>query len=146
MKLFKIALATLPLMFGSAAFAAEHEIQMLNKGPDGQRMWYEPAVLVAEPGDTITFVSVDKGHNSESMMIPEGAEGWKGKMSKDMTITVDAEGVYSYKCTPHFGSGMIGFIVVGDPSVNLEAVEGQRYAGRSKKIAAELIAQIKEGM
>lgn len=142
----RLALAAVMVVFGSAAFAAEHEIQMLNKGPDGQRMWYEPAVLVAEPGDTITFVSADKGHNSESMTIPEGAEKWKGKINKDLTITVDAEGVYSYKCTPHFGSGMVGFIVVGDPLVNLEEIESQKYAGKSKKVAAELIARIKEGL
>lgn len=41
---------------------------------------------------------------------------------------------------------MIGFIVVGDPSVNIEEVEGLRYVGRSKKVAAELNEQIKAGM
>ena len=28
---------------------------------------------MAEPGDTIKFVAVDKGHNSESLVVPEGA-------------------------------------------------------------------------
>ena len=38
---------------------------------------------------------------------------------------------------------MIGFVVIGDAAVNLEEVEGLRYAGRTKKVAAELIEQIK---
>lgn len=146
MKTLKVVLVFLPFILGSAAMAADHEVQMLNKGPDGQTMWYEPAILVAEPGDTVTFVSVDKGHNSESMLVPGGAEGWKGKINDDVSVTVGPEGVYAYKCTPHFGTGMVGFIVVGDPSVNLEEVEGLRYVGRSKKVAAELIEQIKAGM
>ncbi|MEM7042759.1 MAG: pseudoazurin [Pseudomonadota bacterium] len=145
MKSLKIVLSVLPFVLSPFAFAADHEVQMLNKGPDGQRMWFEPAIVVAEPGDTITFISVDRGHNSQSIMIPDGAEGWKGKFSKDLQITVTAEGVYAYKCTPHYGMGMVGFIIVGDPSVNIDAVEGIRYPGRSKKVAAELIGQIKDG-
>ncbi|MEM8951221.1 MAG: pseudoazurin [Pseudomonadota bacterium] len=146
MKFVKAAVAIAPFMFASAAVAADHEIQMLNKGPDGQPMWYEPAILIAEPGDTVTFLPSSKGHNVESMLVPEGAEEWKSKMNKEINITVESEGVYAYKCTPHFGSGMIGFIVVGDPSVNLEEVKGLRYAGKSKKVAEELIAQIEAGM
>lgn len=53
---------------------------------------------------------------------------------------------YAYKCTPHFGTGMVGFIIIGDPSINLKEVEGLCYAGRAKKIAAELIEQVKAGM
>lgn len=41
---------------------------------------------------------------------------------------------------------MIGFVVVGDAAINLEEGEGLRYAGRAKKVAAELIEQIKLGL
>jgi len=141
----KTILTVLPFLLASTSFAAELEVQMLNKGSDGSRMVFEPAIVVAEPGDTVTFISVDKGHNSESMALPSDAEGWKGKINDDVSVTVGPEGVYAYKCTPHFGTGMVGFIVVGDPSVNIEEVEGLRYVGRSKKVAAELIEQIKAG-
>ncbi len=55
----KTILTVLPFFLASTGFAAELEIQMLNKGSVGSRMVIEPAVVVAEPGDTITFVSVD---------------------------------------------------------------------------------------
>lgn len=135
--------AALSIGLASTALAAEHQVQMLNKGPDGQRNWFEPAIVMAEPGDTIKFVAVDKGHNSEGLVVPEGASEWKGKINEELVITVDSPGVYAYKCTPHFGLGMIGFVVVGDPSVNIEAVEETRYPGKSKALAAELIDEIK---
>ncbi len=66
------------------------------------------------------------------------ARTWQSRSSlKDSTLG---------KCTPHFGMGMIGFIVVGDPSVNIEEVEVVCYDGRAKKVAAELIEQIKAGL
>lgn len=131
------------LIRGRHAYAAEHEVQMLNKGPDGQRNWFEPAVLRAEPGDTIHFVATDKGHNSTSLVIPEGAEPWNGKLSQDISVTLEVPGLYSYKCTPHLGLGMVGLIAVADPSINLEAVAKGRYPGKAKTVMAELLEQVK---
>jgi pseudoazurin len=125
------------------ARAEEHVVEMLNKGPDGQRNWFEPALIRVEPGDTITFKAVDKGHNSASIEVPEGAEEWKGKINQDVQVTVQQEGLYAYKCTPHFGLGMVGLIVVGDPSVNLEVVEKQKYPGKAKSVMADLLEQVK---
>jgi pseudoazurin len=125
------------------ARAAEHEVQMLNKGPDGQRNWFEPAVLRIEPGDTVKFVPTDKGHNSASVVIPEGAEAWNGKLSKEISITLTVPGLYSYKCLPHFGLGMVGLIVVGDPSANFDAVAAGRYPGKAKTVVSDLLAEVK---
>src|SRR5690606_8358648 len=63
------------IMVAGAAGAAEIEIRMLNKGEKGA-MVFEPDYVKAAPGDTIRFVSTDKGHNAETIkgMIPEGAE------------------------------------------------------------------------
>jgi pseudoazurin len=126
--------------------AAEHEVQMLNKGPDGQRNWFEPAVVYAQPGDTIRFVPADKGHNSTSIVVPDGAKKWNGKLSQEISITLDAPGLYSYKCTPHFGLGMVGLIVIGDPSINLEAVKSARYPGKARTVMAELIEEVEASM
>lgn len=125
------------------ARAAQHSVKMLNKSPEGQRNWFEPAVLFIEPGDTVQFVATDKGHNSESLVVPEGGETWKGKLSKDVSATLTVEGLYAYKCLPHFGLGMVGLVAVGDPSVNIAEVESERYPGLSKKVMAELIEQVK---
>jgi pseudoazurin len=138
-----VTCAALVMGMTAVAQAAEHEVQMLNKGPDGQRNWFEPAVTAAEPGDVIKFVAVDKGHNSASLEIPEGTEEWKGKISKEVDVTVETPGVYAYKCTPHLGLGMVGFLVVGGSLDNIDAAEAARYPGKSKQIAADLIAEIK---
>lgn len=80
---------------GTSASAADHEVRMLNKGPDGQPMQFDPAFLKVQPGDTVTFVAVDKGHNSKSIlgMVPEAAETWKGKMNEEIKLTFSVEGV-----------------------------------------------------
>lgn len=138
------AAVTLSAVIGCNAVAAEHEVRMLNKGPEGQPMQFDPAFLKIAPGDSVTFVATDKGHNSESIleMIPQSAEPWKGKMNEEITLTFDVEGIYGYKCQPHFGMGMVGIIQVGDNTENLDAAETAKLPGRAKTRMAELIAQV----
>lgn len=128
-----IAAGALAVLFATSASAETFEIKMLNKGEEGS-MVYEPAFVLAAPGDTITFVSVDKGHNAETIkgMIPEGAEPFKSKMSSDFSVTLDTEGVYGIKCTPHLGLGMIALVQVGAP-VNLEEAAAVKQRGKAKK-------------
>jgi pseudoazurin len=52
-------------------------------------------------------------------MIPAGAESWAGAMSQDISVTLDAEGVYVYQCDPHVMMAMVGVIQVGN-AVNME--------------------------
>ncbi len=142
-----IALAAgLSLTMLSAAQAAEHEVRMLNKGPEGQPMQFDPAFLKIEPGDTVKFVATDKGHNAETIleMIPERAETWKGKINEEITVTFNEEGIYGYKCMPHFAMGMVGIIQVGDDVSNLDSAETAKLPGRAKPRMAELIAQISD--
>ncbi|WP_415896485.1 pseudoazurin [Neptuniibacter sp. QD72_48] len=105
------------------ASAADHTVMMKNSGPDGS-MVFEPAILNVEVGDTVTFQPTDPGHNSESIsnLIPAGSTGWKGKMMKEVSFTVDKEGVYVYKCRPHAMMAMVGVVVAGKPT-NLEEVK-----------------------
>ena len=126
--------------------AADHQILMLNKDSEGRLMQFEPAFLKVAPGDTVTFVAQDMTHNSESFAgkIPEGAEAWKGKINEEVSVTLSEPGVYMYQCTPHLGMGMIGAIVVGEPT-NLEAVKGIKYPGKSKAAAEEIFAEIERG-
>ncbi|MET3660379.1 pseudoazurin [Aquamicrobium ahrensii] len=146
MKTFYAVALAIGLAMPFSVFAADHEVKMLNKGSDGTPMVFEPLVVKAEPGDTITFIPTDKSHNSASMKdgLPEGAETWKGKTNEQVTVTVNAEGVYMYQCTPHLGMGMIGAIVVGQPA-NLEAVKGLKYPGKAKKTAEKIFAEIEAG-
>jgi pseudoazurin len=104
-----------------AGLAAEHEVKMLNQGADGI-MVFEPGYLKVNPGDTVTFVPANPGHDSVSDAIPDGAKGWKGQINQPVKVTLDKEGVYLYKCTPHLALGMVGVIQVGKP-VNKDQVE-----------------------
>src|SRR5690606_17558680 len=90
-------------LLAAPAWAADHQVQMLNKDSEGRPMQFEPAFLKIAPGDTVTFVPTDKGHNSEAFpnLIPEGAEPWKGKINEEITVTFTEEGFYAYKCQPH---------------------------------------------
>lgn len=121
--LASMLLATLP------AAAERHEVRMLNQGEDGM-MVFEPGYLRAQPGDTVVFVATDPSHNSESVAVPEGAANWQGAIDEEVSITLDADGVYLYQCTPHLPLGMVGIIQVGD-AVNLDSVRDEAEALRA---------------
>ncbi|EDP61545.1 pseudoazurin [alpha proteobacterium BAL199] len=132
------------LVFAGQASAADHVVEMLNRGSNGQPMQFEPAFLKIEPGDTVTFKSVQPGHNVISIdgMMPDGAKPFKSQVSKDFTITFERSGVYGYKCLPHYGMGMVGVIQVGDDTSNLEAAKGVRAPGRAGALFKELFGQV----
>lgn len=115
------ALAALPVQ------AANFEVQMLNKGAAGT-MVFEPSALKIAPGDTVTFIPTDKGHNAETIkdMLPEGAEAFKGALGKEVIATFTVEGVYGIKCAPHLGMGMVALIQVGDAPANVDAAKGAK--------------------
>jgi pseudoazurin len=128
-----------------AASAADYQVKMLNKGPDGQMMAFDPAFLKIAPGDSVTFVPVNKGHDVQSIdgMIPDGAQPWKGKVSQEITVQFTQPGVYGYKCLPHFGLGMVGLIEVGDNPANLQAAEDVNLPPRAQKRMQAFFAEVK---
>ena len=135
--------AVLALAAAGAASAETHEVKMLNKGAEGM-MVFEPAFVRAQPGDVIHFVAADKGHNAQSVkgMLPDGAEPFKGKMSQDLSITVEKEGLYGVKCLPHYALGMVALIQVGAPT-NLKAAEAAEGHGRAARKFEKLFAKVK---
>lgn len=117
------AAAALLLLAAAPAAAANFDILMLNKGADGATMVFEPAFVQVAPGDTVTFVPTDKGHNAETIkgMAPDGAEPFKGGMGKEIVVTFTEPGAYGIKCAPHLAMGMVAWVVVGEEPANLEA-------------------------
>ncbi|WP_343315269.1 pseudoazurin [Brucella sp. BE17] len=117
------AAAGLCMMMAAPALAENIEVHMLNKGAEGA-MVFEPSYIKANPGDTITFIPVDKGHNVESIkgMIPDGAEAFKSKINENYVLNVSEQGAYFVKCTPHYAMGMVALIVVGDNPANLDQI------------------------
>jgi len=130
------------LFLGSLAVAETFEIKMMNKGEAGQ-MVFEPAFLSANVGDTISFIPASKGHNVETIkdMLPEGAEQFKSKLSKEFSVTLTAEGIYGIKCTPHYSMGMIALIQVGSP-VNLDTAKSVKHKGKATKRFDTLFEQV----
>ena len=138
-----ITLGTIALLLlGGAAAAAEIEVKMLNKGSDGV-MVFEPSLVKIEPGDTVKFVSTDKGHNAETIngMLPEGAAPFVGKANQDIAVSFDKPGVYGVKCLPHYGMGMVALVVVGTPA-NQDEAKAVSHPGRAKQVFATLFGKL----
>lgn len=140
--MFRTALASIALaaLMGGTAFAETFEIQMLNKGSDGERMVFEPAFVQAQPGDTIKFIAADKSHNAElnKGMHPDGVEMFRGKINEEIEVTLDVEGVYGVICKPHFAMGMVMIIAVGDVDAPEDFLEGRVPKRAKERFEAQL--------
>ncbi len=126
------ATAALALAAGAAA-AEEHVVEMLNKGPDGERMVFEPAVIHAEAGDTVRFVPEDRGHNAQSEVTPEGEDGFRGRINQEVVYEVDESGLSLVKCLPHYALGMIAVVVTDGDFSNEEALRDTMLPGRAEE-------------
>lgn len=139
----RLFIALCLLFFSTHAYAADLTIEMLNKRGD-ERMIYSEIVARVNVGDTITWKATDKTHNVEFIKgaIPEGAEPYKSKFNADAEYTFTKPGIYAYKCTAHFTMGMIGFVIVGDDTSNLEQVKEVKYPGMAKKRSEQYLGNI----
>ena len=147
---FLTALALMgSLVLAGTAAAETHQVQMLTKSPAGEMNVFEPPFLKVQPGDTVTFVPTEKGHNSETIKdaIPEGAEGWKGKINQEVSVSLTEPGLYVYKCLPHLPLGMVGLIQVGDEAPNRDAVAAAaaKLPGKAKERMAAYLEEAGPG-
>lgn len=109
-----------------------------------QGLKYSPLVVNIAPGDTVAWTNMST-HNTESIegLIPDGAEMWMSDLSANFTRTFTIEGIYVYKCTPHFGTGMGGAIIVGEP-VNLEEIKAMDVSGAGGRLVRKAIQAAEE--
>ncbi len=119
-----------------AAENAEAEVHIVT----AQGLKFDPLVVKIQPGDTVAWENMPT-HDTQSMegLIPEGAEMWHSKMGANYERTFSQEGIYVYKCTPHFGAGMGGAVIVGKP-VNLEAIQAADAKGAAGRLVRKAIA------
>jgi pseudoazurin len=122
------------------ASAKGHIVKMLNKG-NGRTMVFSPELVRIAPGDTVTFVATDKGHNAEiiSTMIPAGAAPFKGKINQELSVKFTRPGTYGFKCLPHYGMGMVGVIIVGDGAANAKQAKAATHPGKAKQVFANIL-------
>ncbi len=140
-----IAVVAAPVVLAPGqAFAAEHEVHMVNKGANGDAMVFEPALIKIAAGDTVKFIPTDKGHNAESIrgMLPDGAELFKGKINQEIDVTFTVPGVYGIKCLPHLAMGMVALVVVDDPAANLEAAKAVKNPPKATERFDALFAEL----
>lgn len=141
-----LPVAALALLAAGDAFAAEHQVQMLNVGKEGP-MVFEPAYLKVAVGDTVKFVAKDKTHNAESVSVPTGATPFKGAIDEEIVVKIEKEGVYIYQCSPHAVMAMMGVIQAG-AAVNLAETQAAATAMKArivinKERVDKLLAQVK---
>jgi len=132
------------LAASAPAWAEQHVIS-------AQATAYAPLVLFIQPGDSVRWSNM-LGHDAQTIegLIPEGAEGFHIPLGEDGAYTFEQEGVYVYKCNPHFALGMAGSIIVGEPH-NLAEVEAnakgmaKRVVVKTKKAIAKRVADEQGG-
>lgn len=120
------------LLLSGNAFAKNHQVQMLNY-KDGESMIFDPGYLKIDPQDHVTFIPSDLGHNSKSLLVPNGSKNWNGKNDQKITIKFDHEGIYIYECSNHSVMAMLGVIQVGKASNLKEAKDFLEH--HKKKLA-----------
>ena len=138
MKLFTV-IAT--LLISTSASAADMTIEMLNKDADGSKMVFSEEIARVDIGDIITWIPTTKGHNVEMISSPNDMK-LKSKNGKEVKISFDKAGIYYYWCTPHKGMGMIGLVVVGNDTSNIDQIAKAKAMGKSKKKLKKLLAEL----
>ena len=138
MKFFALAVA---ILMSTPALAADLTIEMLNKDADGNKMVYSSEIARVEVGDTITWVPTTKGHNVEMIASPNDMK-LKSKTGKEVKVTFEMPGIYYYLCTPHKGMGMIGLVVVGGDTSNLDQIAKAKAFGKSKSKLKKLLGEL----
>ena len=144
MKNFIISVGVLiGIFFVGVSWAEEIEVKMLNKGSDGQKMVFEPALIIANVGDTVTFLPTDKGHMAASMkgMMADGGK-FKGKTNKPVSYVITSEGLYGVKCTPHMANGMVAIIAVGTSFDKEAFLKGGKVSKKAKARLEDLLNQL----
>ena len=141
--IFKVLVVAATLAGGLPALADEVSVKMLNSGTGGM-MVFDPAFVRLKPGDRIKFVPTDKGHNVETIkgMAPDGADYVKSVVGQEAVVTFEREGVYGFKCSPHYMMGMVALVVVGDKRDNLEAAKSVQHNKLTQKRMKPLLAQV----
>lgn len=99
---------------------------------------FAPKILFINPGDTVQWTNMSPIHDSVSLdgLIPEGAEPWTFAIGQNGSVTLGVEGVYIYKCTPHYAVGMVGAIIVGEAS-NMQQIKANA-TGRAKGVVIKV--------
>ena len=141
----KLFLTLFFVMFSATGFAADVTIEMLNKNKETKkRMVYSQELVKIDAGQSIEWLPTAKGHNVEMLAGPDGYDlPKKTKLNEPVNMTFTVPGIYLYQCSPHAAMGMIGIIVVGGDTSNMDAIASKKVTGsKSKKKVKKLLSEI----
>lgn len=123
-----IVLAGLALPGRAAPAAPTAEIRMRSR-EKGAHVSFDPIGILVQPGTTIRWIveadvhtttAYHPANDSHPLRIPEDAQPWASDYllnpGDSFEVTLTVEGVYDYYCAPHEMAGMVGRIIVGQPS------------------------------
>ena len=96
-----LLLALTPM--ASAVWAAEHEVQIFKYA-------YTPAELTIKPGDTVTWLNVEKRVSHSVVFSATGEESERFFPGEQWSRTFDQAGRFDYRCGPH--PEMKGVVIV----------------------------------
>lgn len=123
----------------SSAVAEIHDVKMPDRaaGP----MVYESDYVHAKPGDAVKFLNASADPNAATIdgLVPEGHAGFKGKINQEIEVTLDQEGSYGIKRSPHIGMGMLTVIRVGDTALPKSSVRADVPARARKRFDQILV-------
>ena len=107
-------------------------------------MVYSQELVKIDAGQSVEWVPTDKGHNVEILAGPDGFEiPKKTKLGEAVNMKFTVPGIYLYQCSPHAAMGMIGIVVVGGDTSNMDAIKGKKVTGsKSKKKVKKLLSEI----
>ena len=136
--IFRFLIFKLALLFTSSSVLAENlTIEMTSNRS------FSVEIAKIDVGQTIEWLPTAKGHNVEFRLGPDAAKlPKKSSFSKPFLIKFDTPGTYFYWCTPHKNSGMIGLVVVGGDTSNIDKIAELDLAGMSSSKLAKLITEL----
>ena len=145
MSRFGFVIAAMLLAVPATAYGADVTVEMLNKDPNSkERNIYAPGLVQVEPGDTVSWIAADRGHNVEFVQgaFPERVDRFRSSLGKDVSYTFTVPGIYVYKCTPHYGLGMVGFVVVGEIPDNVSDIMAKKFPGKADARIDDLLSPL----
>ena len=97
---------------------------------DGSHVWFDPIGILIKPGQTIRWINLNPGNSHTTtaynpanferpLRMPKAAKSWDSDYllpNESFSVTYTEQGVYDYFCIPHEHAGMVGRIIVGEPT------------------------------
>ncbi len=133
---FLSSLVIASIIAAHTAAGAEVIVEMLSRDKaTNTSNVFKPGLVRVNKGDTVKWVATQSGHNVAFVQggVPAGVALFTSAFSKDASFKFEKAGVYLYKCTPHFGMGMTGIVIVGNDKSNLAAVKASYVPPLAKK-------------